>query len=297
MSIRRSRNLLSGAERTGRHGSRAVPDVRGPGCLPGLGAGGRRLSWRVGRHDAARATSDAGRMADGARGDGTGGGEPHGPATDSETAHPGRPRRPGRFLTEPSEVTTRRRPAKRGAGGTEHAEVPTPYGPARVELDRPAGPVRSLLVLGHGAGGGVDAPDLLAVRRAALSAGVLVARVTQPYRVKGRRTPAPVAQLDDAWITVVSTLRAAGVVALAFPLHPPGKAADPTRSRAAELATGLPTLVVNGDRDPFGVPAPGPDVEVCVRPGERHDLRRDPAAVGTAVVAWLAHHGWAAPSS
>jgi len=183
--------------------------------------------------------------------------------------------------------------------------------------------VRSLLVLGHGAGGGVDAPDLLAVRRAALSAGVLVARVTQPYRVKGRRTPAPVAQLDDAWITVVSTLRAdatplvvggrssgarvacrtaralgaAGVVALAFPLHPPGKAADPTRSRAAELATGLPTLVVNGDRDPFGVPAPGPDVEVCVRPGERHDLRRDPAAVGTAVVAWLAHHGWAAPSS
>jgi len=182
--------------------------------------------------------------------------------------------------------------------------------------------VRSLLVLGHGAGGGVDAPDLLAVRDAALAASVAVARVTQPYRVKGRRAPAPAGQLDQAWVTVVSTLRndgvplivggrssgarvacrtaqtlgAVGVVALAFPLHPPGRADDPARSRAAELATGLPTVVVNGDRDPFGVPEPGADVEVCVRPGERHDLRRDPAAVARAVVAWLARHGWAAAS-
>jgi predicted alpha/beta-hydrolase family hydrolase len=168
----------------------------------------------------------------------------------------------------------------------------------------------------------VDAPDLLAVRRAALAAAVTVARVTQPYRVRGRRAPAPPGQLDEAWIEVVSTLRgdglplivggrssgarvacrtaraldAVGVVALAFPLHPPGKADDPTRSRAPELLTGVPTFVVNGDRDPFGLPDPSPGVEICVRPGERHDLRRDSAAVGTAVVAWLVRHGWAAAS-
>jgi predicted alpha/beta-hydrolase family hydrolase len=197
--------------------------------------------------------------------------------------------------------------------------VPTPYGPALVQLDRPAGPARSLLVLGHGAGGGVDAPDLLAVRTAALAASVAVARITQPYRVSGRRAPAPAGQLDAAWIEAVGTLDrqgrplivggrssgarvacrtagtldAAGIVALAFPLHPPGRADDPTRSRAAELLTGRPTLVVNGDRDPFGIPPSGPGVEVLTRPGERHDLRGDPAGTAAAVVAWLARHGWA----
>jgi predicted alpha/beta-hydrolase family hydrolase len=185
-----------------------------------------------------------------------------------------------------------------------------------VDLDRPAGPARSLLVLGHGAGGGVDVPDLLAVRDAVLRASVMVARVTQPYRVRGRRTPAPAGQLDEAWTAVVSALRPAGVplvvggrssgarvacrtagdlgavgiVALAFPLHPPGR---PERSRADELLTGLPTLVVNGDRDPFGVPSPGPGIEVAVRPGDRHDLRRDPAGVAATVLDWLARHGWA----
>ncbi len=165
----------------------------------------------------------------------------------------------------------------------------------------------------------MDAPDLLAVRRAALAAAVTVARVTQPYRVRGRRSPAPAGQLDEAWSHVVATLPidglplivggrssgarvacrtagalgAAGIVALAFPLHPPGR---PDRSRAPELLTGLPTLVVNGDRDPFGVPSSGPGIEVAIRPGERHDLRRDPAAVGAAVVAWLVRHGWAAAS-
>jgi predicted alpha/beta-hydrolase family hydrolase len=147
-----------------------------------------------------------------------------------------------------------------------------------------------------------------------------VARVTQPYRVRGRRAPAPAGQLDAAWLAVLATLPtegrplivggrssgarvacrtaleagAVGVVALAFPLHPPGKGGDPSRSRAGELRTGLPTLVVNGDRDPFGVPPAGGPVEVLVRPGERHDLRGDPAAVGAAVVTWLARHGWAA---
>ncbi|WP_348639683.1 alpha/beta family hydrolase, partial [Micromonospora sp. MH33] len=85
------------------------------------------------------------------------------------------------------------------------------------------------------------------------------------------------------------TVGAAGIVALAFPLHPPGR---PERSRAEELRTGLPTLVVNGDRDPFGVPEPGPGVEVVTRPGERHDLRGDPAATAAVVRDWLRGQGW-----
>jgi predicted alpha/beta-hydrolase family hydrolase len=165
-------------------------------------------------------------------------------------------------------------------------------------------------VLGHGAGGGVDAVDLVAVRNAAVGAGFAVVRVTQPYRVAGRRSPAPAGQLDLAWTAVVESLStdglplvvggrssgarvacrtatalgAAGIVCLAFPLHPPGR---PNRSRAGELETGVPTLVVNGDRDPFGVPSPHGTVEVCVRPGEDHSLRRDPAGTAAIVVDWL----------
>lgn len=205
--------------------------------------------------------------------------------------------------------------------------IDTPRGPARVDIDLPPGAVVSLLVLGHGAGGGVDAPDLVALRDAAVAAGVAVARVTQPYRVAGRRGNAPASHLDDAWRTVVAALRrqieapalivggrssgarvacrtaravaAAGVVALAFPLRPPVRRGDPSAAdaaeqvRAAELRTGLPTLVVNGDRDPFGMPAAQPGVRVEVRPGERHDLRRDPAGTAAVVVEWLRSHGWA----
>lgn len=199
-------------------------------------------------------------------------------------------------------------------------EIATPRGPARVAVDLPASAPVSLLVLGHGAGGDVDAPDLVALRDAALDVGVGVARVTQPYRVAGRRAPAPANHLDEAWSAVVAALLgrfdtapplvvggrssgarvacrtarsvgAVGVVALAFPLHPPGR---PDRSRAAELATGLPTLVVNGERDPFGVPAAAAERVVEVRPGERHDLRRDPAGTAAVVVRWLRRHGWAA---
>lgn len=197
-------------------------------------------------------------------------------------------------------------------------EILTARGPALVDLDPPAGPPLSLLVLGHGAGGGIDAPDLVALGGSATAAGVLVARVTQPYRVAGRRAPAPAGHLDEAWRTVVTELRrrhpapallvggrssgarvacrtavelgADGIVALAFPLHPPGR---PERSRAGELATGLPTLVVNGDRDPFGVPETAPGVQVEVRPGEKHDLRRDPAGVAAVVCDWLRVRGWA----
>lgn len=197
-------------------------------------------------------------------------------------------------------------------------EIDTPRGPARIRLDRPTPAGGTVLVLGHGAGGDVDAPDLLAVRDAVGGAGAGVVLVTQPYRVAGRRAPAPAGHLDEAWTAVLAELRrrlptaarwvvggrssgarvacrtavavgAAGVVALAFPLHPPGR---PERSRADELGTGLPTLVVNGDRDPFGVPDPAPGVEVVVRPGERHDLRRDPAGTAEVVREWLAARGW-----
>jgi len=157
--------------------------------------------------------------------------------------------------------------------------VATREGPARVELAAPPDPPAALVVLGHGAGGGIEAPDLLALAAALPAAGYAVARVEQPYRVAGRRTPAPAGRLDDAWRTVVADLTArpgatgcpvvvggrssgarvacrtaaatgaAAVVALAFPLRPPGRSA----SRLDELlAVTVPTLVVQGSRDPFG---------------------------------------------
>ena len=177
-----------------------------------------------------------------------------------------------------------------------------------------------MLVIGHGAGGGVDAPDILAVRDAAALAGVRVVQATQPYRVAGRRVAAPIGQLDEAWTAIVQYLRrdqavrelplifggrssgarvacrtatalgAAGVLCLAFPLHPPGK---PEKSRAGELPAGVPTLVLNGDRDPFGVPEPGPQREVAVRPGATHDLRKDVKGTAELAVDWLRRHGWA----
>ncbi|MEV6930449.1 alpha/beta family hydrolase [Dactylosporangium sp. NPDC051485] len=170
-----------------------------------------------------------------------------------------------------------------------------------------------LLVLGHGAGGDVDAADLTAVHAAALARGVAVALVTQPYRVAGRRAPAPATQLDAAWLAVLADLRrtldfrrlvvggrssgarvacrtareagADRILALAFPLHPPGK---PEKSRDEELDTGVPTLVINGDRDAFGVPPPRPGVRVHVLPGETHALSKHPDAVAAAAIDFVA---------
>ena len=212
----------------------------------------------------------------------------------------------------------------------ESTLVSTPRGDARIELHQAKGKARALLALGHGAGGDVDAPDLTAVRDAAVAAGVTVALITQPYRVAGRRSPAPAGHLDEAWLAAIAHLSdmlpaalikkpatlkvalvvggrssgarvacrtalacgAAGVVNLAFPLHPPGK---PERSRDEELREcGVPALVVNGDSDPFGVPEAGPGVDLVIIPGARHDLRKDTAAVATAVVDWLRDHAWAA---
>jgi uncharacterized protein len=191
--------------------------------------------------------------------------------------------------------------------------VPTPRGEALVALDRGRRRARGLLVLGHGAAGGVDAVDLVAVRDAAVRADFAVARVTQPYRVGGRRPPPAAPVLDEVWVAVVTAVRsrfaantplivggrssgarvacrtarqlgAAGVLALAFPLHPPGR---PEVTRSDELDPGVTTLVINGDRDPFGVPAPEGLIRVVVLPGERHDLKKDPAAVANAALAWL----------
>ncbi|WP_141575684.1 alpha/beta family hydrolase [Actinomadura sp. WMMA1423] len=196
-------------------------------------------------------------------------------------------------------------------------EVATAHGTAEVVLDEVAEPAL-LLVLTHGSNGGVEAADLLAVRAEALALGGAVARVTQPFRLAGRRAPGPAAKQDEAWLEVVAVLRerfgdvplvqggrsngarvacrtaaaagAAGVVALAFPLHPPGK---PEKTRVGELrSAGVEVLVVNGDRDPFGVPDPADAAEVAVLAGERHDLNKDPAAVGRAAEPWLRR--WAA---
>jgi uncharacterized protein len=194
--------------------------------------------------------------------------------------------------------------------------VDTPRGPARVDLTKPKGRSRSLLALGHGAGGDVDAADLVAIRDAVLPAGVTVALVTQPYRVAGKRSAAPAGHLDEAWLAVMKQLKtkqplivggrssgarvacrtaeqcgASGVIALAFPSHPPGK---PEKSRDDELECGVPTLVVSGDRDPFGIPAVPAYADLIILPGERHDLRRDPSAGASAVLDWLRSRGWAA---
>jgi hypothetical protein len=76
------------------------------------------------------------------------------------------------------------------------------------------------------------------------------------------------------------------VVALAFPLHPPGR---PEQTRAGELrAAGTDVLVVNGERDPFGIPAAADATALVVLPGETHSLTKNPAAVGAAVGSWLA---------
>jgi hypothetical protein len=193
-------------------------------------------------------------------------------------------------------------------------ELDTPHGPAHVHLEPVDGP-RGALVLGHGAGGGVGAKDIVVAAKAAREAGFSVALVEQPYRVAGRRSPAPAKQLDAAWIAVLTQLgddalsglpvvsggrsagarvacrtavevAAAAVLCLAFPVHPPGKGDDPTKSRLPELdAVTVPTLVVQGERDPFGMPPDGPNRTVVRVPGN-HSLR-DTAALAPAISDWL----------
>ena len=195
-------------------------------------------------------------------------------------------------------------------------EVETPTGPAWVDLDvvRDA---NGVLLLGHGAGGSVEAPDLLAVREAVLVAGISVARITQPYRVAGKRGTPTTARLDEAWLAVNAALRrrrgwrsvafvhggrssgarvacrcagaskATAVVALAFPYSPPGS--DKTRFDELE-AVSVPMLVVQGQRDPFGQPPSelfdgGRRILVPV-PGD-HGLKTARAQVGAVVAAFV----------
>jgi predicted alpha/beta-hydrolase family hydrolase len=194
--------------------------------------------------------------------------------------------------------------------------VDTPSGRATAHVHSADAP-RAVLVLGHGAGGGVSSRDLAATTTAALSEGISVVLVEQPYRVAGRRSPAPAPQLDAAWTAVIEQLLAGelnglplvvggrssgarvacrtaeatgavGVLCLAFPLRPPRRAggAEPL-SRLYELdAVAVPTLVVQGVRDPFGIPPSAP-LRTVVQVSGDHSLRTDLLEVSAAVRAWL----------
>jgi uncharacterized protein len=195
-------------------------------------------------------------------------------------------------------------------------EIATGGGAATAELEGDAATARFLLVLTHGSGGGVAAPDLLAARDAGLKTGGLVARVVQPYRVRGGRAPGSADRQDAAWAEIIAALRhlapdvplaqggrsngarvacrtaaevgARAVIALAFPLRPPNA---PDRSRRAELlqarAAGAAVLVVNGERDPFGIPGPQDADRVVVVPGETHALKSHGRVIYAAVADWL----------
>jgi predicted alpha/beta-hydrolase family hydrolase len=188
-------------------------------------------------------------------------------------------------------------------------EVPTATGPGRLTVttaDRP----RAVLWLGHGAGGGIGAPDLVALASALPSSGITVARYEQPWRVAGKRVASRPAALDAAWLETATAVRelagdlpiivggrsagarvacrtagaagAAGVLCLAFPLHPPGR---PEASRLDELLTpAVPTLVMQGDRDTFGsadrlraevdsAPGSHAGVRVVTVPGADHGMK------------------------
>jgi predicted alpha/beta-hydrolase family hydrolase len=188
----------------------------------------------------------------------------------------------------------------------------TPHGPARAQLHPAQDPIGAL-ILGHGAGGGISAPDLVGVTKAAVQRGISVALVEQPYRVAGRRSPAPAPQLDAAWIAVVERLTAGplsglaiacggrssgarvacrtaaatgarAVLCLAFPVHPPGR---PEKTRLDELDdVKVPVFVVQGDSDPFGMPPKRRGRTVHVVEGN-HSLRKGAAAYSAAAADWL----------
>jgi uncharacterized protein len=198
--------------------------------------------------------------------------------------------------------------------------IPTPIGDARIHVTLPgdSGAARTALVLGHGAGGGVGAPDLLVAQRAALGEGLAAVLVEQPYRVAGRRSTPPAARLDLAWTAILEWLGvhqlsgcavvvggrssgarvacrtaqatgAVGVLCLAFPLAPPARAGA-TRiapSRQPELdGVEVPVLVVQGRNDRFGMPAGAPGRQVVIVDGD-HGLKREPSRIEDAVASWL----------
>ncbi|MEP9383728.1 alpha/beta family hydrolase [Nocardioides cheoyonin] len=174
--------------------------------------------------------------------------------------------------------------------------IETPYGEGRLVTRRARKPVATLL-LSHGAGNGIDTPDLEALNKALPAQGITVVRFEQPWKVAGRPVATPPNTLDVAlteaanWMRVRTpmvvggrsagarsaartgrSLGAAGCLCLAFPLHPPGK---PEKSRLEELrGSKVPTLVVQGERDPMGKPEEFPEwVEVVPVPGADHSLK------------------------
>ncbi|NEW38647.1 alpha/beta hydrolase [Nocardia cyriacigeorgica] len=192
--------------------------------------------------------------------------------------------------------------------------IETSAGPAEVELRRPRG-AKFLLLLTHGAGGGVDTKDIIAVRDSAIATGGAVGLVLQPYRVAGGRAPGSAAKQDAAWLEIVDAVRrrvgrkapliqggrsngarvacrtaievgARGVIALSFPLHPPGK---PEKSRRDELlAPGdIEVVVINGGSDPFGIPDPADAAEVRVIPGQPHSFRTGFEMIAETVTPWF----------
>jgi predicted alpha/beta-hydrolase family hydrolase len=201
------------------------------------------------------------------------------------------------------------------AVSTEPIDIDTPHGPARVHLQPAPGAVGAL-VLGHGAAGGVSAPDLVAASRVALEEGFSAALVEQPYVVAGRRSSPPAAQLDAAWTAVLERLRSAelaglpiatggrsagarvacrtaaatgavAVLCLAFPVHPPGRGDDPSKSRQPELdAVKVPVLVVQGTSDPFGMPKKRKG-RTLVTVADNHGLKKSLDDVAAAVRDWL----------
>jgi hypothetical protein len=209
---------------------------------------------------------------------------------------------------------TRPKASTAQANGGSVVRIETAYGPARAHLYVAEEPLGALM-LGHGAAGGVGAPDLVAVTDVARRVGFSVALVEQPYVVAGRRTPAPAPRLDAAWMAVVEHLRggalgglplivggrsagarvacrtaadsaAVGVLCLAFPLHAPGRSAT-AKTRQPELdAVRVPTLIVQGTRDPFGMPPPTSSRTVVTVPGN-HSLTTDLGSVAEAVRNWL----------
>ncbi|MCW2761087.1 MAG: hypothetical protein JWR85_1288 [Marmoricola sp.] len=174
--------------------------------------------------------------------------------------------------------------------------VPTPKGDARLLVRRAKRPLATL-VLTHGAGGGVDAADLVRLARTLPQQDISVTLVEMPWRVAGKKlAPAPPV-IDECYLAVLDNMRtrsplvvggrsagarsacriartvgARGVLALSFPLHPPGK---PEKSRLAELqGARVRTLVIQGERDAFGTPEEFPaDVDLAVVPAADHSMR------------------------
>ncbi|MCW2867646.1 MAG: hypothetical protein JWR20_1834 [Marmoricola sp.] len=174
--------------------------------------------------------------------------------------------------------------------------VPTPRGDARVVVRRANRPLATL-VLTHGAGGGIDAPDLVRLARSLPQQDISTTLVEMPWRVAGKALAPRPAVIDECYVAVMDAMRtrtplvvggrsagarsacriardvgAAGVLALAFPLHPPGR---PERSRLEELRRArVRTLVVQGERDPFGTPEEFPDdLDLAVVPGADHGMK------------------------